>query len=281
MDLGLQDKVALVTAASKGLGGAVALRLAQEGARVAICARDEASLFKTAAEIEAQAGRPVLALPADVADPGAAGSLVEAVVEQFGRVDILVTNAGGPPPGQFLDLTPEDWEAAVQLTLMSAVRLCYAVVPVMADNKRPPDNKHPADSGQPKAHGAGSILAMTSITVKHPLPNLILSNSVRLSVAGLVKTLADELAPFGIRVNSICPGWTHTARVEQLLRNRAEHSGSTPAEEAAKIAAAIPLGRMGTPEEFAAAAAFLVSPAASYITGVSLLVDGGMYRGVT
>ena len=268
MDLGLQDKVALVTAASKGLGGAVALRLAQEGASVAICARDEARLSKTAAEIEAQAGRPVLALPADVADPETAGSLVEAVVERFGRVDILVTNAGGPPPGQFLDLTPEDWDAAIQLTLMSAVRLCYAVVPVMAD------------SAHPKAHGAGSILAMTSITVKHPLPNLILSNSLRLGVTGLVKTLADELAPLDIRVNSICPGWTRTSRVEQILRDRAERSGSTPAEEAAKIAAAIPLGRMGTPEEFAAAAAFLVSPAASYITGVSLLVDGGMYRGV-
>jgi len=275
MDLGLQDKVALVTAASKGLGGAVALRLAQEGASVAICARDEVRLFKTAAKIEAQASRPVLALPADVADPETAGSLVEAVVERFGRVDILVTNAGGPPPGQFLDLTPEDWEAAVQLTLMSAVRLCYAVVPVMADNKRP------ADSSDPKAHSTGSILTMTSITVKQPLPNLILSNSLRLGVTGLVKTLADELAPFGIRVNSICPGWTRTARVEQLLRDRAERSGSTPEEEAAKIAAAIPLGRMGTPEEFAAAAAFLVSPAASYITGVSLLVDGGMYRGVT
>jgi 3-oxoacyl-[acyl-carrier protein] reductase len=275
MDLGLQDKVALVTAASKGLGGAVALRLAQEGASVAICARDEARLSETAAEIEAQAGRPVLALPADVADPETAGSLVEAVVERFGRIDILVTNAGGPSPGQFLDLTPEDWEAAIQLTLMSAVRLCYAVVPVMADHRHPADNRHP------KAHGAGAILAMTSITVKQPLPNLILSNSLRLGVAGLVKTLADELAPFGIRVNSICPGWTRTGRVEQLLHDRAERSGSAPAEEAAKITAAIPLGRMGTPEEFAAAAAFLVSPAASYITGVSLLVDGGMYRGVT
>ena len=161
-----------------------------------------------------------------------------------------------------LDLTPEDWEAAAQLTLMSAVQLCYAAVPVM------------------KAQGAGSILAMTSITVKQPQPNLILSNSLRLGVVGLAKTLADELAPFGIRVNAICPGWTRTARVDQLLRDRAERNGTTPDEEAAKIAAAIPLGRMGTPEEFAAAAAFLVSPAASYVTGVSLLVDGGMYRGV-
>jgi 3-oxoacyl-[acyl-carrier protein] reductase len=263
MNLGLHDKIALVTAASRGLGKAVALRLAQEGAHVAICARDEGKLVEAAAEIEAETGRQALALPADVSDPAAADALVKATVEQFGRLDVLVTNAGGPPPGQFLDFTPADWEAAIQLTLMSAVRLCYAAAPVM------------------KEQGEGAILAMTSITVKQPLPNLILSNSLRLGVIGLVKTLADELAPFGIRVNSICPGWTRTARVEQLLRDRAERTGATPEEEAAKIAAAIPLGRMGTPEEFAAAAAFLVSPAASYITGVSLLVDGGMYRGVT
>jgi 3-oxoacyl-[acyl-carrier protein] reductase len=262
MDLGLRDRVALVTAASKGLGRAVALRLAQEEAHIAICARGEADLAATAAEIEAQTGRQVLPLPADVSDPAAADGLVGATVERFGRVDILVTNAGGPPPGQFLDLTPEDWEAAARLTLMSAVRLCYAVVPAM------------------KERGAGSILAMTSITVKQPLPNLILSNSLRLGVVGLVKTLADELGPFGIRVNSICPGWTRTARVDQLLRDRAERNGTTPEEEAARIAAAVPLGRMGTVEEFAAAAAFVVSPAASYVTGVSLLVDGGMYRGV-
>jgi len=263
MDLGLRDKVALVTAASKGLGRAVAQRLAQEGTHVAICARGEEGLSKAAAEIEAETGRPVLALPADVSEPGAAERLVEATVGRFGRLDILVTNAGGPPPGKFLDLTPDDWEAAVQLTLMSAVRLCYAAVPVM------------------KEQGAGAILAMTSVTVKQPLPNLVLSNSLRLGVTGLVKTLADELASSGIRVNAICPGWTRTARVDQLLRDRAERSATTPDEEAAKIAAAIPLGRMGTPAEFANAAVFLVSSAASYVTGVSLLVDGGMYRGVT
>lgn len=262
MDLGLRDQVALVTAASKGLGRAVALRMAQEGAHVVLCARGEAHLAATAAEIEATTGRQVLPLPADVSDQEAVDALVQATVERFGRVDFLVINAGGPPPGQFLDLTPENWEAAARLTLMSAVRLCYAVVPVM------------------KEQGEGSILAMTSVSVKQPLPNLILSNSLRLGVIGLVKTLADELAPFGIRVNSICPGWTRTARVEQLLRDRAGRNGTTLDEEAAKITAAIPLGRMGTPEELAAVAAFLVSPAASYVTGVSLLVDGGMHRGV-
>lgn len=263
MDLLLHDKIALVTAASKGLGQAVALRLAQEGARIAICARGGGSLREAAAKIEAETGHEPLALPADVSDPSAADALVRATVERFGRLDILVINAGGPPPGQFLDLSPKDWGDAIQLTLMSAVRLCYAAAPLM------------------KEQGAGSILAMTSITVKQPLPNLILSNSLRLGVTGLVKTLADEMAPFGIRVNSICPGWTRTARVDQLLHDRAARNGTTPEEEAVKIAAAIPLGRMGRPEEFAAAAAFLVSKAASYITGVSLLVDGGMYRGVT
>ncbi len=263
MDLGLHDQVALVTAASRGLGRAVALRLAQEGAHVITCARTEETLDEAAAEIEAATGRKPLVVPADVTDPTAANRLIEVALEQFGQLDILVTNAGGPPPGQFLDLDPTDWEAAIQLTLMSAVRLCYAAAPVM------------------KERGSGSILAMTSITVKQPLPNLILSNSLRLGVTGLVKTLADELAPYGIRVNSICPGWTRTARVDQLLRDRATRNGTRPEEEAAKIAAAIPLGRMGRPEEFAAAAAFLVSPAASYITGVSLLVDGGMYRGAT
>jgi len=263
MDLGLQDKVALVSAASRGLGKAVALRLAQEGAHVAICARGEEDLNAAAAEILASTGSSVMPFPADVSDPVAVDAWVRAVSDRYGRIDILVTNAGGPPPGTFLDLTPADWEAAARLTLMSAVHLCYAVVPRM------------------KAQGSGSILAMTSISVKQPMPNLILSNSLRLGVVGLVKTLADELAPFGIRANAICPGWTHTERVTQLLRDRARRNGTTPEEEAAAIAAAIPLRRMGRPEEFAAAAAFLVSPAASYITGVSLLVDGGLYRGAT
>ena len=188
--------------------------------------------------------------------------MIDATVERFGRLDILITNAGGPPPGQFLDLTPEDWEIAMRLTLMSAVRLLYSAVPVM------------------KKQGEGSVLAITSVTVKQPLPNLVLSNSLRLSIVGLIKTLADELASDGIRVNGICPGWTRTDRVDQLLQDRASRQLTTPEVEAAKIAIDIPLGRMGTPEEFARAAAFLVSPAASYITGVSLLVDGGMYRGM-
>lgn len=263
MNLGLHDKIALVTASSRGLGKAVALRLAHEGAHVTICARGEQALRETADAIREATGQRVLTVPADVSDPEAAGRLVDATLEAFGRLDILVTNAGGPPPGKFLDFTPEDWEESAELTLMSAVRLCYAAAPLMKEQR------------------SGAILAMTSITVKQPLPNLILSNSLRLGVTGLIKTLADELGPYGVRANAICPGWTRTARVEQLLEDRAQRSGETTEVEAAKIAADIPLGRMGTPEEFAAAAAFLVSDAASFINGVSLLVDGGMARGMT
>ncbi|MBN1640112.1 MAG: SDR family oxidoreductase [Anaerolineae bacterium] len=261
MDLGLVNAVALITASSKGLGRATALQLAAEGARVTICARGGEALQATRDEIAAL-GADVLALQADIADPDAPRRLVEATVERFGGLDIVVANAGGPPPGGFTDLDAADWEAAVELTLMSFVRLCYAAIPAL------------------RASSRASILACTSASVKQPLPNLVLSNSLRLGVTGAVKSLADELAGDGIRVNAICPGWTRTDRVEQLLRDRAARSGSSPDAEASVVAAQVPLGRMGTPEEFARAAAFLVSPAASYITGVSLLVDGGMYRGV-
>lgn len=262
MDLGLRDKVALVTASSRGLGKAVALRLAQEGAHVAICARGEEDLARAADEIRGAIGQRVLAVPADVSAAGAADALVEATLDEFGRLDILVVNAGGPPPGKFLDFTPQDWENIVQLTLMSAVRLCRAAAPVL------------------KEQDGGTILFMTSITVKQPLPNLVFSNSLRLAVTGLMKTLTDELAPSGVRVNAICPGWTRTARVNQLLEDRAQRAGTTVQAEAGKVSANIPLGRMGTPEEFATVAAFLVSEAASFVNGVNLLVDGGMYRGM-
>ncbi|MCS7283223.1 MAG: SDR family oxidoreductase [Anaerolineae bacterium] len=261
MDLGLQDKVALVTAASRGLGFAIARELAQEGAHVAICARGAGPLEAAAAALRESTSAEILAVPADVSRQEDVERLVGAVRDRFGRIDILVTNAGGPPPGRFLELTPAAWEAAVQLTLMSVVRLCHAVVPVM------------------RAGGGGSIVAMTSVSVKQPLPNLILSNSLRMAVVGLVKTLADELAP-EIRVNAVCPGWTRTERVVQLMEDRAARNGTTVAEEEARITAAIPLGRMAAPEEIARAVAFLASPAASYITGISLLVDGGLYRGV-
>jgi len=260
MDLGLKGLVALVTASSKGLGRATALQLAAEGCNVVICARGEKALKATRDEIAAL-GAEVLAVRADLTVPESSQTLVKAAVERFGGLDILIANAGGPPPGGFQDLDEAAWQNAIDLTLMSFVRLCYAVLPAL------------------KASAQGSILALTSVSVKQPLPNLVLSNSLRLGVTGLVKSLADEIAAEGIRVNAICPGWTRTDRVEQLLRDRATRNGTTLEKEADAVAQAIPMGRIGTPEEFARAAAFLASPAASYITGVSLLVDGGMYRG--
>jgi 3-oxoacyl-[acyl-carrier protein] reductase len=260
MDLGLTNLVALVTASSKGLGRATALQLAREGARVVICARGHEALQATRDEIAAL-GADVLALPIDVSAPDAAQTLVEATLERFGQLDILVANAGGPPPGGFLAFDEGAWDDAIQLTLMSFVRLCYAAMPALQKSQ------------------AGSILACTSITVKQPIPNLVLSNSIRLAVTGLVKSLADEVGPSGIRVNAICPGSTRTDRIEQLLADRAERAGTSIDDEAAKMAAEIPLGRIASPDEFGRVAAFLSSPAASFVNGVSLLVDGGAYRG--
>jgi 3-oxoacyl-[acyl-carrier protein] reductase len=261
MNLGLEGKVALVTAASRGLGAATATALAREGARVAICARNQEPLVATSHRIAQATGAEVLAVVADVSQAAEVEKLVATTVERWGRLDVLVSNAGGPPAGNFLDLDQDDWEQACQLTLMSVVRLCYAAVPLM------------------RQQGRGSILAVTSLSVKQPLDNLILSNSLRLGVIGRVKSLSNELAADGIRVNAICPGWTHTERVEQLLQAHSAKSGLTVEAEAARITAGIPLGRMADPEEFARAAVFLASPAASFITGVSLLVDGGHYKG--
>ena len=241
MDLGLKDKVVLVTAASKGLGKATALEFAREGAKVAICARSDI-IESVAQEIAKETGSRVLGMHADLT--------------QAADID----NFGGPKPGVFLSLTPEDWEVATNVTLMSAVRLCYAVVPHMLQQ------------------GEGSIVASQSYLVKQPLDNLILSNALRLAVIGFMKSLANELGPKGIRVNSINPAWTWTERVEQLMADRASRAGTTSEVEAAKITSEIPLGRMGTVDEFARAAVWLASPAASFIHGHALMIDGGVVK---
>lgn len=259
MDLGLKGKVALVTAASKGLGKAAALALAREGATVAISARSEL-LETTADQIRRETGMRVLALRGDLTRPPDIQALADRTLRDLGAIDILIVNAGGPIPGGFLALKPEDWETAFQLTVMSAVRLCTAVVPHMLER------------------GSGSIVATQSYTVKHPMANLILSNSLRLAVVGLMKSMADELGPKGIRVNTIHPAWTQTDRVEQLMADRARRAGTTPEQEAAKAASEVPLGRMATVEEYGRTIAWLASPAASFIHGHALLFDGGVVR---
>ena len=262
MDLHLKGTVAIVTAASRGLGLATAQALAAEGANIVLSSRSQSDLDREAEAIAELTGVEVLPVAADVTSSKEIRNLRDATLDRFGRIDALFINAGGPPPGGFLDFTPEDWERASALTVQSAVELAYAVVPTMRDQQ------------------SGSILANTSVSVRHPLDNLILSNSLRLAVVGLVKSLSIELGPDNIRVNAIAPGWTRTERVDQLLQARAKKNETTPEIEAEKTAAEIPLRRISEPEEYAAAATFLLSPAASYITGVSLTVDGGRARAV-
>lgn len=261
MDLQLKDKVALVTAASKGLGKAAALEFAREGARVAMCARSDA-LEDAAAAIREQTGGEVLAVRADVTVQKDIDNLIQNTLDEFGGIDILIVNAGGPPPGGFLSLTPEDWEAACSLTIMSAVRLCYAVVPQMVER------------------GSGSVVTTQSYVVKQPLDHLILANSLRLAVIGMVKTMANELGPKGVRINSINPAWTWTERIDQLMRDRAERSGTSVDEEAKKVVSEMPLGRMGTVEEYGRTIVWLASPAASFIHGHALMFDGGLTKAV-
>jgi 3-oxoacyl-[acyl-carrier protein] reductase len=221
-----------------------------------MCARSDA-INEAAQAIQDETGAQVLAVKADVTQQDQIDHFVNTALDQFGRVDILFVNAGGPPPGSFLSLKPEDWEASFDLTLMSAVRLCYAVVPHMLEQ------------------GEGSIVTTQSYSVKQPIDNLILSNSLRMAVIGLFKSMANELGPKGIRVNSINPAWTYTERVEQLMADRAERNGTTIEQESANVTGGISLGRMGTVEEFGQAVAWLASPSASFIHGHALMFDGG------
>jgi 3-oxoacyl-[acyl-carrier protein] reductase len=260
MDLGIADKVALVTASSRGLGYAVARALAGEGCRVVMCARDRSALDTAAQTIADETGADVLARPADVSNPADITALVDAARERFGQVDILVTNAGGPPPGKFETHDAAAWQAAFELTLRSAVELARAVLPDM------------------RARKWGRILNVTSIAVKQPVDGLILSNSLRAAVTGFARTLANEVAADGITVNNLMPGYTRTDRVEKLAQAQAERDGGTPEDVYAKWEAQIPMGRLGEPDEFGAVAAFLASARASYVTGQSLAVDGGWIR---
>jgi len=260
MDLGLKNKVALVAASSQGLGRAVAEELAKEGASLIICGRQTETITKTAAELADQTGAHVLAIAADVSVRADVKRLVESGIARFGRIDILVTNAGGPPAGNFATITEEQWETATRLTLFSAIDLARAVLPGMKERRW------------------GRILNITSIAVKQPVDNLMLSNSLRAGLTGFARTLANEVAAEGITVNNILPGYTRTERVEELAEMMAAKQGITAGDFKKKWEQEIPMGRLGEPHEFAALAAFLVSERASYITGTSIQVDGGWIR---
>lgn len=262
MNLGLEGRVAFVAAGSKGLGRAIAEELAAEGAEIAVCARGKQALGETSVAIGRSTGREVLALAGDVSDPAVVGRMVADTIARFGRIDILVTNAGGPPSGRFESLSPEAWQAAVDLTLMSVVNLTRAVLPGM------------------KERGWGRVINVTSIAVKQPVDGLMLSNSLRSAVTGFARTLANEVAQLGITVNNILPGYTRTDRVEQLSEAAARREGVTREAALTKWESEIPMGRLGEPREFAALAAFLASDRASYITGQSIAVDGGWIRGL-
>ncbi len=260
MDLGLTDKIAVVGASSKGLGKAIALGLAQEGAKVTICARNSDTLETTAEEIRNQTNSEVLTVPADVSHPEHVESLINKAISHFGGIDILVNNAGGPRAGRFDDLSVEDYLNAVHLNLMSTINLCRAVVPTM------------------RARGGGRIINLTSVSVKQPVDGLMLSNMARTGVIGFAKTLATELAPDKILVNNVCPGIIFTDRIKQLATVRAEEAGISFDAALEKMTADIPLGRIGDPEEFANLVVFLASEKASYITGTTIQADGGMVR---
>jgi 3-oxoacyl-[acyl-carrier protein] reductase len=260
VDLGLTDKVALVGASSKGLGKASALALAREGARVTICARTEADLHAAAEETRAETGAEVLAVQADLATAEGIRSVVQATVEHFGGIDVLVNNSGGPAPGSFPDLTDEDWRRAFEIVTLSFVRFVREVTPHMRDKRW------------------GRIIGIQSTSVKEPVGNIDLSNGIRPGIAGLMKAIMPDLAKDGITINLVLPGMFLTSRIHPGLASASADAKKQAEEQLAPLAATIPLGRLGEPIELGHLVAFLASERASYITGAVYQVDGGRIR---
>lgn len=260
MDLGLRGKSALVLASSKGLGRAIATELASEGARVMISSRDEAALEQTAAEIREETGAEVDYRAADLTRADDVENLVRRAAERFGGIDVLVTNTGGPPAGRFDDFADGDWSAAFDLILLSLIGAVRETLPHMQER------------------GSGRIVCVASSSVKQPIEGLILSNTFRAGLAGLVKSLSSELGSEGILINTLGPGRISTGRSAAIDARQAEAQGIPLEEARANFEAQIPLGRYGSPEEFAKVAVFLASPANSYVTGQTILVDGGLVR---
>jgi 3-oxoacyl-[acyl-carrier protein] reductase len=262
MDLGINGKIVLVAAASRGLGRGCAEQLAAEGCRVAICSRDAAGAKQAAADISGQTGSQVVGFGTDLNKIDEIHRLLHDVRQTLGDPDILVTNAGGPPPGTYATTPLEEYEKALNLTLMSAVHLIRGVTPAM------------------QTRGWGRIIAITSVSVKQPIGSLLLSNMARAGLTGFLKTIATELAPGGITVNALLPGTHKTSRIDQLAKHRAEQENKTTEQIVQEMMAANPSNTIGDPVDFGAAATFLASMQARYITGQSLLVDGGNYRGL-
>jgi 3-oxoacyl-[acyl-carrier protein] reductase len=262
MDLGLKNRVALVAASSQGIGRATAEAFAAEGCRVAMCARNDRALQAAAEEIKRKHNAEVLAQAFDVTNAAAVAKFVAAVVEKFGSVDICVTNAGGPPARGFLAATLEEWQCALEMNFLSTVYFAREVIPHMR-------RKH-----------WGRIITITSITTKQPVTDLVLSNAVRAAVVGLVKSLANEFGKDGILVNNVGPGFTATDRLKELAKASAASSGKNEQNIFDSWAADAPLKRLGEPREVAETIVWLASERASYITGQTVLVDGGMYKGL-
>jgi 3-oxoacyl-[acyl-carrier protein] reductase len=262
MDLGLKDKVVLVAGGSMGLGRAVALEMAREGAKVAIGALDDPNLTEASEMIRRETGCDVFAVPVDVADAEDAKNFIRKSVVRFGTVDVLVNNAGGPPSTTFLEINDDLWHFGFKLNLLSTILMTREVVPIMKEKKW------------------GRIINLTSIAVKQPIDGLILSNTIRSGVIGFAKSLSNELAPYNITVNSVCPGYTLTDRVRNLAKVIARKENKTPEEIIGKWESEIPMGRLGTPEEFAALVTFLASDRSGYITGAAIQIDGGWYKGI-
>jgi 3-oxoacyl-[acyl-carrier protein] reductase len=262
MDLGLKGKVALVAGASQGMGRAAALGFAREGARVAICARGEVALNEAAQMIRQETGGDVLAMAADMTKPEDIERFVNGAAGRFGRLDVIVNNAGGPPPGEFMRFTDEDWRNAFNLSFMSTMRMTRQAVPHM------------------RKAGGGRVINITSYSVKEPIAGLVLSNAIRSGVIGLAKTLSRELARDNILINNVCPGRIDTERAQKLNKARADRLKKPVEEINREMAAEVPLGRYGTAEEAADLIVFLGSERASYITGTTIQIDGGLVRGI-
>jgi 3-oxoacyl-[acyl-carrier protein] reductase len=262
MDTGLRNRVALVAASSQGLGKATAEALAAEGCRLALCARNEERIEKVAEAIRRQYGVEVLARRVDVSEFDAVHRFVSEIADHFGQLDICITNAGGPPAKGFLTTTMDDWMAATRLNLLSTVAFAHAAIPHMQ-----------------KRHW-GRFITITSVSVRQPVPDLVLSNSIRAGVVGLLKTLSNEFGKDGILFNNVGPGFTATDRLKELATARSKASGKSQQEIFDAWASDSALKRLGEPEEVANAIVWLASERASYITGQTLLVDGGTYRGL-